>query len=63
MKSTTDELRRRQRKALWETAGILKAEDHPELKDGAAVWIHELREADKAREQERLSTMRPPSAS
>jgi hypothetical protein len=53
-KISDDELRRRQRKAIRETAGAWKNQDHPELKDGAAAWIHQVREADKALEQERL---------
>ena len=51
--------RRRQRKALRETAGAWKDQDHPELKDGAAAWVHRMREEDKVREEERLARMRP----
>jgi metal-responsive CopG/Arc/MetJ family transcriptional regulator len=35
--------RLRQLKALERAAGSWKDEDHPELKDGAAEWVHELR--------------------
>jgi hypothetical protein len=49
LKISSDELRRRQqRKALRETAGAWKDKDHPELKNGAAAWIHQMREADKS---------------
>jgi hypothetical protein len=49
-----EELRRQQLKALRESAGAWKPEDHPELKDGGAAHVHQMREADKAREDERI---------
>jgi hypothetical protein len=34
----------RQRDALRAAKGSWKAEDHPELADGAAKWVHEIRQ-------------------
>jgi hypothetical protein len=34
----------RQRRALRATTGAWKAEDHPELAEGAAKWIREIRQ-------------------
>ncbi len=34
----------RQRDALRAAKGVWKAEDHPELADGAAKWIREIRQ-------------------
>jgi hypothetical protein len=34
----------RQRKALRSARGAWKAEDHPELADGAAKWVHDIRQ-------------------
>jgi hypothetical protein len=48
---------RRQRKALWEAAGVWKDEDHPELAQGAAYWVRQMRSADMARENERLNEL------
>jgi hypothetical protein len=39
-----DEIQRRQqRNALLAAKGAWKDEDHPELKDGAAAWVHQMR--------------------
>jgi hypothetical protein len=43
---------RRQREALREAAGAWKAEDHPELKQGAASWIRQIRSLDDRRFEE-----------
>jgi hypothetical protein len=40
---------RRQREALRETAGAWKTEDHPELAQGAASWVEQIREVDNQR--------------
>jgi hypothetical protein len=48
---------RRQREALREAAGAWKDEDHPELAQGAAVWVRQMRESDMARENERLDEL------
>jgi hypothetical protein len=48
---------RRQREALREAAGAWKDEDHPELANGAAVWIRQLRDQDIVRENERLEDL------
>jgi hypothetical protein len=40
---------RRQREALKESAGAWKAEDHPELAQGAAAWISQMRSLDSQR--------------
>jgi hypothetical protein len=37
---------RRQRDALRETAGAWKDENHPELAEGAASWVRQLRAQD-----------------
>src|SRR5271157_6481771 len=34
---------RRQREVLRETAGAWKSEDHPELAQGAATWVRQIR--------------------
>jgi hypothetical protein len=34
----------RQRQALRAATGVWKAEDHPELAEGAARWVHEIRQ-------------------
>jgi hypothetical protein len=34
----------RQRNALRTAKGAWKAEDHPELAEGAAKWVHDLRQ-------------------
>jgi hypothetical protein len=48
-----DEIQRRQqREALREAAGAWKDEDHPELKDGAAAWVRQIRAESEARFQE-----------
>jgi len=36
-------------KALERAAGSWKGENHPELKDGAAAWIEQLRRQDEER--------------
>jgi hypothetical protein len=36
-------LRRKQRNALRKSAGAWKDKDHPELKQGAAVWVNRMR--------------------
>lgn len=40
---------RRQREVLQETTGAWKAEDHPELAQGAAAWVEEIRSLDTQR--------------
>lgn len=40
---------RRQREVLRETAGTWKTEDHPELAEGAAAWIRQIRALDAPR--------------
>lgn len=40
---------RRQREAIREAAGAWKIEDHPELANGAAAWIREIRKFDAER--------------
>jgi hypothetical protein len=37
---------RRQRDVLRQTAGAWKSEDHPELAQGAAAWVREIRDLD-----------------
>jgi hypothetical protein len=34
----------KQRQALRAAKGAWKPEDHPELRDGAAKWVHDLRQ-------------------
>ena len=43
---------RRQREVLSETAGAWKAEDHPELAEGAAAWVRQMRSLDNRRFEE-----------
>jgi hypothetical protein len=43
---------RRQREVLSETAGAWKAEDHPELAQGAAAWVRQIRALDTQRFEE-----------
>ena len=40
---------RRQREVLRETAGLWKSEDHPELAQGAAAWVRQIRSLDNQR--------------
>jgi hypothetical protein len=40
---------RHQRDVLRETAGAWKSEDHPELAEGAAAWISQMRALDNER--------------
>lgn len=40
---------RHQREVLRETAGAWKAEDHPELAEGAAAWVRQIRALDAQR--------------
>jgi hypothetical protein len=40
---------RRQREVLREIAGAWKAEDHPELADGAEPWVRKVRALDAGR--------------
>jgi hypothetical protein len=40
---------RHQREVLRESAGAWKAEDHPELADGAAAWVRQIRTLDTER--------------
>jgi len=40
---------RHQREVLRETAGAWKSEDHPELAQGAAAWVREMRALDDHR--------------
>ena len=42
-------MRLRQIKALKAAAGAWKDEDHPELKDGSAAWVHKLRQEGERR--------------
>ncbi len=42
-------MRLRQLKALENTAGAWKDEDHPELKEGAAKWVEKMRREDEKR--------------
>ena len=37
---------RRQREVLRETAGAWKSEDHPELAQGSAAWVRQIRALD-----------------
>jgi len=47
-----DEIQRRQqRNALRAAKGAWKDEDHPELKDGAAPWVNQMRAESEARFQ------------
>jgi len=43
---------RRQREVLRETAGAWKSEDHPELAQGAAEWVRQIRSLDHQRFEE-----------
>ncbi len=43
---------RRQREALRETAGAWKDQDHPELAQGAAAWVLQMRALDNRRFEE-----------
>jgi hypothetical protein len=48
-----DEIQRRQqRNALRAAKGAWKDEDHPELKDGAAAWVSQMRSDSEKRFQE-----------
>lgn len=48
-----DEIQRRQqRNALRAAKGAWKDEDHPELKDGAAAWVNQMRSESEKRFQE-----------
>ena len=48
-----DEIQRRQqRNALRAARGAWKDEDHPELKDGAAAWVRQMRAESETRFQE-----------
>ena len=40
---------RRQREVLRATAGAWKSEDHPELAEGAAAWVRQIRSLDNRR--------------
>jgi hypothetical protein len=42
---------RRQREALRETAGAWKPGHHPELAQGAAAWVREMRSLDSQRSE------------
>lgn len=44
--------RRQQRIALRAAAGAWKDEDHPELKDGAAAWVRQMRSESETRFKE-----------
>jgi hypothetical protein len=41
--------RRKQRNALRAAKGAWKDEDHPELKDGAAAWVNQMRAESETR--------------
>jgi hypothetical protein len=43
---------RHQREVLGEIAGAWKSEDHPELAQGAAAWIRQIRALDNRRFEE-----------
>jgi hypothetical protein len=43
---------RRQREALREAAGAWKEEEHPELAEGAAAWVRQIRALDDERFEE-----------
>jgi hypothetical protein len=43
---------RRQMEALRAATGAWKSEDHPELANGAAEWVREIREESKRRYEE-----------
>jgi hypothetical protein len=43
--------RRKQRNALRAAKGAWKDEDHPELKNGAAAWVNEMRTESEIRFQ------------
>jgi hypothetical protein len=43
---------RLQRQALRESAGAWKPEDHPELADGGAAWVRQIRSLDSRRLEE-----------
>jgi hypothetical protein len=43
---------RHQREVLRETAGAWKSEDHPELAQGAAAWVRQIRALDNERFEE-----------
>ena len=43
---------RRQREVLLEAAGAWKTEDHPELAEGAAAWVRQMRSLDSRRFEE-----------
>jgi hypothetical protein len=43
---------RRQREVLREAAGAWKSEDHPELAQGAAAWVRQMRALDNPRLEE-----------
>ena len=43
---------RRQREVLRETVGAWKAEHHPELAQGAAAWVRQMRSLDNRRSEE-----------
>jgi hypothetical protein len=43
---------RRQRQALREAAGAWRDENHPELSQGAAAWVREMRSLDSRRFEE-----------
>jgi hypothetical protein len=45
-------LRRQQRNALRASQGGWRDEDHPELKDGAAAWVNQMRRESETRFQE-----------
>ena len=48
-----DEIQRlQQRNALRAAKGAWKDEDHPELKDGAAAWVSQMRAESETRFQE-----------
>ena len=44
--------RRQQRNALRAAKGAWKDEDHPELEDGAAAWVSQMRSESETRFQE-----------
>lgn len=52
------ELKRREQLAAFDaTAGLWKDEDHPELAEGGAAFVEQLRAEDRALDEERLAKL------
>lgn len=57
MRSTPEEIEaKRQRliELLSDPEPVWKSEDHPELKDGAAAWVHNMRQEDDRHRRSKL---------